>query len=166
MNNNKTVAGCVRRIRKNILSAGCEGRVHCDYGELMKAFDAIEATHKSELTKKDDERLTVVATYETVIAGKDAEIEKLKFDNMRLKSEQRTAGEVIIEQTNKVEARDAEIARLRELVGEMADELTGALDDIDSLREYVDSDYGVLLRVDNHVETYDKILAKAREVVK
>lgn len=50
-----------------------------------------------------------------------AEIEKLKFDNMHLKSGQRTAGEVIIEQTNKVEAKDAETEKLRALVGELAD---------------------------------------------
>lgn len=42
-----------------------------------------------------------------------AECEKLNFDNMHLKSEQRTAGEVIIEQTNKVEAKDAEIENLK-----------------------------------------------------
>lgn len=42
-----------------------------------------------------------------------AENEKLKFDNLHLKSVQRQAGEVIIEQTNKVEANDAEIAELR-----------------------------------------------------
>lgn len=42
-----------------------------------------------------------------------AECEKLRFDNLHLKSVQRQAGEVIIEQTNKVEAKDAEIAELR-----------------------------------------------------
>lgn len=58
------------------------------------------------------------------IAAKDAEIDKLKFDNLHLKSVQRQAGEVIIEQTNKVEARDEEIAKLRSLVKELADGLS------------------------------------------
>lgn len=142
MNNNKTVAGCVRRIRKNILSAGCEGRVHCDYGELMKAFDAIEATHKSELTKKDDERLTVVATYETVIAGKDAEI-----------------------------------AKLRTLVGELADALKKIDDacDGDMCKHFVDTEQCSKCKyldtcqtgvAHSTLKTHESEIAKAREVVK
>lgn len=60
--------------------------------------DRIHAAHKREL------------------AAKDPEIEKLKFEIMTLKSEQRTAGEVIAEQTNKVMAKDAEIARLTNII--------------------------------------------------
>lgn len=45
----------------------------------------------------------ILAAHKRELAAKDAEIEKLKFDNMRLKSEQCTAGAFIIEQTNKVE---------------------------------------------------------------
>ena len=55
------------------------------------------------------------------IAEKDAEIEKLKFDNLHLKSCQRQSGEVIIEQTNKVEVKDAEIEKLRALVKGLLD---------------------------------------------
>lgn len=34
--------------------------------------DAVDDEHKRELAAKDDERLTIVANYETVIAAKDA----------------------------------------------------------------------------------------------
>ena len=36
------------------------------------------AAHKRELSAKDDERLTIVANYENVIAAKDAEIAELR----------------------------------------------------------------------------------------
>lgn len=65
-------------------------------------------------------RLRIEAAHKREIAAKDAEIEKLTFEIMKLKSEQRTAGEVIIEQTNKVEAKDAEIAELREYLKDAA----------------------------------------------
>lgn len=45
---------------------------------INKCVDRIEAAHKRELAAKDDERLTIVANYETVIAAKDAEIAKLR----------------------------------------------------------------------------------------
>lgn len=65
----------------------------------------------------------ILSAHNREMAAKDAEIEKLKFDNLHLKSCQRQSGEVIIEQTNKVEAKDEEIERLREIVKELADEL-------------------------------------------
>ena len=61
------------------------------------------------------------------VAAKDAEIEKLKFEIMTLKSEQRAAGEVIVEQTNRVEAKDAEIVSLRAIVKEQANKLAAIL---------------------------------------
>lgn len=38
----------------------------------------LNAAHNRELAAKDDERLTIVAMYENVIAAKDAEIAKLR----------------------------------------------------------------------------------------
>ena len=64
-----------------------------------------------------------LAAHKRELAAKDEEIEKFKFDNMVLKSEQRAVGEVIIEQTNKVEAKDSEIMNLRAIVKELADAL-------------------------------------------
>lgn len=42
----KTIAGDIRRIRKNILKVGENGSVRADFGDLHKAFDEIEAKEK------------------------------------------------------------------------------------------------------------------------
>ena len=84
------------------------------------------------------------AEVEKFIADKDAEIEKLKFDNMRLKSEQRTAAECIIKQTNKVIAKNAEIEELKKENARLRVIVSGATvadgnlrDEIGRLREIV-----------------------------
>ena len=82
-----------------------------EFDALDEAADVVEC-HQREIEAKDRQLEAASADAEAA----DAEIDKLKFDNMRLKSEQRTSVEVIIEQTNKVEAKDAEIVRLRSLV--------------------------------------------------
>lgn len=63
---------------------------------------------------------------------------------------------------DKLAEKNAEIASLRELVGEMAIALSGSLDIVGNVSEYLSLDCGTALRV----ETYREILAKAREVVK
>lgn len=87
---NKTVAEIVKQVRRECNSLPLPNAA----GEKLKLVREINDAHRRE------------------IAEKDAEIEKLKFDIMHLKSVQRTSGEVIIEQTNKVEAKDAKIAEL------------------------------------------------------
>lgn len=46
--------------------------------EVWKLADRFESAHRRELAVKDDERLTIVANYENVIADKDAEIAELR----------------------------------------------------------------------------------------
>ena len=99
------------------------------------------------------------AEVDKFVAAKDAEIERLKFDNLHLKSCQRTSGEVIIEQTNKVEAKDAEIEKLLSLVGELAD----ALDNYPCHNCKHGSERCEWCGT---VHELDALVAKAREVVK
>lgn len=56
-----------------------------------KIADRILAAHKREITAKDDERLTIVAMYENVIADKDAVIAELE---RRLKVAEKFAAEM------------------------------------------------------------------------
>lgn len=95
-NDNKTVAAIVKRVRRECNSLPLPNAA----GEKLKLVREINDANKRE------------------IAAKDEEIEKLKFEIMHLKSVQRTSGEVIIEQTNKVEAKDAEIAELNKKIYE------------------------------------------------
>ena len=90
--------------------------------DVLDRFDHVSLGKAGiEMAEKMCDRMN--AEVDKFVAAKDAEIERLKFDNLHLKSCQRTSGEVIIEQTNKVEAKDAEIEKLLSLVGELADAL-------------------------------------------
>ena len=45
---------------------------------VLEFANRIEAAHNREIAAKDDERLTIVANYEHVIAAKDAKIAELR----------------------------------------------------------------------------------------
>ena len=64
--NNETVAEIGERMRK------------VDPTAFVVWWDQLAAAHKRELAAKDDERLTIVANYENVIADKDAKIAELR----------------------------------------------------------------------------------------
>lgn len=70
--NNETIADIVAQIRAAAHIQNADSP-----SEVMYFADRIESAHNRELAAKDDERLTVVANYENVIAAKDAEIAKL-----------------------------------------------------------------------------------------
>ena len=63
---NETVAEVGERMRK------------VDPTAFVVWWNQVAAAHNRELAAKDDERLTIVANYETIIADKDAEIAELK----------------------------------------------------------------------------------------
>ena len=63
---NDTVAEIGERMRK------------VDPTAFVVWWDQLAAAHKRELAAKDDERLTIVANYENVIADKDAKIAELR----------------------------------------------------------------------------------------
>ena len=88
-----------------------------------------------EMAEKMCDRMN--AEVEKLIAAKDAEIEKLKFDNLHLKSCQRQSGEVIIEQTNKVEEKDAEIEKLKKENARLRVIVSGATVADDNFREEI-----------------------------
>ena len=81
--NNETVEQVLERMTRGMYR---DCSVEC---QLLES-DVVEYTDR------------ILAAHNREMEAKDAEIDKLKFDNMRLKSEQRTAAECIIEQTNKV----------------------------------------------------------------
>lgn len=64
--NNETVAEIGERMRK------------VDPTAFVVWWDQVAAAHKREIAAKDDERLTIVAIYENVIADKDREIAELR----------------------------------------------------------------------------------------
>ena len=126
--------------------------------DVLDRFDHVSLGKAGiEMAEKMCDRMN--AEVDKFVAAKDAEIERLKFDNLHLKSCQRTSGEVIIEQTNKVEAKDAEIAKLRALVGELAD----ALDNYPCHNCKHGSERCEWCGT---VHELDALVAKAREVVK
>ena len=79
-----------------------------EFDALDEAADVVECQQR-EIEAKDRQLEAASADAEAA----DAEIDKLKFDNLHLKSAQRQAEEVIIEQTNKIAAKDAEIENLK-----------------------------------------------------
>ena len=85
-----------------------------EFDALDEAADVVECQQR-EIEAKDRQLEAASADAE----ASDAEIDKLKFDNLHLKSCQCQSGEVIIELTNKVAAKDEEIAKLRSLVKEL-----------------------------------------------
>ena len=138
-----------------------------EFDALDEAADVVEC-HQREIEAKDRRLEAASADAEAA----DAEIDKLKFDNMRLKSEQRTAAECIIEQTNKVEAKDAEIEKLRALIGELADALLAACNDTcDYCKKHLNfSEATASICLYNHQcnvgQAYGRLVAKAKEAVK
>ena len=78
--NNETVAGIAREMRGPYYKMGRSNasldKQMMDYMSFMA--DRIEPAHNRELAAKDDERLTIVAMYENVIADKDAKIAELR----------------------------------------------------------------------------------------
>ena len=64
--NNETVAEIGERMRK------------VDPTAFVVWWDQVAAAHNRELAAKDDERLTIVANYENVIAAKDAKVAELR----------------------------------------------------------------------------------------
>ena len=139
--------------------------------DVLDRFDHVSLGNAGiEMAEKMCDRMN--AEVDKFVAAKDAEIERLKFDNLHLKSCQRTSGEVIIEQTNKVEAKDAEIAKLRALVGELADALLAACNDTcDYCKKLLNiGDASALMCLQNHQcnvgQAYGRLVAKAREVTK
>ena len=126
--------------------------------DVLDRFDHVSLGKAGiEMAEKMCDRMN--AEVDKFVAAKDAEIERLKFDNLHLKSCQRTSGEVIIEQTNKVEAKDAEIEKLLSLVGELADAL-------DSYPCHNCKHGSERCEWCGTVHELDALVAKAREVVK
>lgn len=103
-----------------------------------------------EMANKMCDRMN--AEVDKFVAAKDAEIERLKFDNMRLKSEQRTAAECIISQTNKVIEKNAEIEELKKENARLRVIVSGATVSDGNLRE--------------EIEKLRALVSKVREVVK
>ena len=123
--NNETVEQVLERMTRGM---GRDCSVECQLleSDVVEYADRILTAHNREM------------------AAKYAEIDKLRFNNLRLTSVQRQAGEVIIEQTNKVEARDAEIedlkkenARLRVIVSGATVADGNLREEIERLREIV-----------------------------
>ena len=80
MASNETHAEIVRKMRGPYYKMG---RSNASLDKQMMDYmsfiaDRIEAAHKREIAAKDDERLTIVANYENVIAAKDREIAELR----------------------------------------------------------------------------------------
>lgn len=73
---NETVASVTDYIRH--MADNMPNGVILNIAQCNFTADRIEAAHKRELAVKDDERLTIVANYENVIAAKDAEIAELR----------------------------------------------------------------------------------------
>lgn len=73
---NETVAEISKKQRE--FAVQVYGANHAPSTEVWKLADQIEAAHKRALAAKNDERLTVVAIYENVIAAKDREIAELR----------------------------------------------------------------------------------------
>lgn len=71
--NNETIADIVAQIRAAAHIQNADSP-----RDVLKFADRIESAHKRELAAKDDERLTIVAIYENVIAAKDREIAELR----------------------------------------------------------------------------------------
>ena len=106
--NNETVAGIIAEVRT-----------------INKCADRIEAAHKREIAAKDDERLTIVANYDTVIkdlvrnlSAKDAEIENLKKKIDEYERQPELMAETAREALRTLKEQDAEIAELRECLRE------------------------------------------------
>lgn len=165
---NKTVEQIYEDVREYLTSIGpCELPSETQIEEFADEFVAAHEREMNALARRKEEEASEAfiknAELTNAIAEKYAEIERLKFEIMQLKSVQRTSGEVIIEQTNKVEAKDAEIEKLRALVGELTDALDGFRD--------APCDSCMLNRcpgIEKCKETKGTIelIAKAREVVK
>ena len=80
MNNarQETIADIVREMRVYAKNSKVNGGEVDVWNWLADYADRIEAAHKREIAAKDDERLTIVANYETIIAAKDAEAAELR----------------------------------------------------------------------------------------
>ena len=73
MASNETLADIVAQIRAAAHIQNADSP-----REVLKFADRIAAAHKREIAAKDDERLTIVANYENVIADKDTKIAELR----------------------------------------------------------------------------------------
>lgn len=78
---NETVADIVKEKRDTADEEELKGKntLAFDLAKMLREeADRIESAHKREIAAKDDERLTIVANYENVIAAKDREIAELR----------------------------------------------------------------------------------------
>ena len=119
-----------------------------EFDALDEAADVVEC-HQREIEAKDRRLEAASADAEAA----DAEIDKLKFDNMRLKSEQRTAAECIIEQTNKVEEKDAEIEDLKKENASLRVIVSGATVSDGNLREEIERLREIVKELADELET-------------
>lgn len=80
MANNETVAEIVRKMLKVAAFHTAGDQVSDLLAEIPidDYAERIEAAHNRALAAKDDERLTIVANYENIIAAKDAKIAELR----------------------------------------------------------------------------------------
>lgn len=76
--NNETIAQIVSDMRVYAKNSKVNGGEVDVWNWLADYANRIEAAHNRELAAKDDERLTIVAMYENVIADKDAVIAELR----------------------------------------------------------------------------------------
>ena len=128
-----------------------DGTVHHEaVADMLEHLAArAEEAHKSEIEAKDRRLEAASADAEAA----DADIDKLKFDNMRLKSEQRTATECIIEQTNKVEEKDAEIEDLKKENASLRVIVSGATVADGNLREEIERLREIVKELADELET-------------
>lgn len=78
MASNETIADIMREMRVYAKNSKVNGGEVDVWNWLADYADRIDAAHKREIAAKDDERLTIVANYENVIADKDSKIAELR----------------------------------------------------------------------------------------
>lgn len=128
-NDNETVAEIVKRVRRECNSYPLPNAT----GERLKLVREIDDAHKREISRMKGERKGILKANESLaadntrlrnkLAEKDAEIEDLKKENASLRVI--NCGNYYADEQlhDDLAAKDAEIARLRALVKELADEL-------------------------------------------
>ena len=158
-NDNETVEQVLERMTRWM---GRDCSVECQLleSDVVEYADRILTAHNREIdaiaaqkTAEAHEAFVKNAELAEAIAARDAEIEKLKFDNLHLKSCQRQSGEVIIEQTNKVEAKDAEIEDLKKENASLRVIVSGATVADGNLREEIERLREIVKELADELET-------------
>lgn len=118
--------------------------------EVLNQYPKAEASDGSGLVVLNN---TVIA--KRILAAHKREIEKITEENAELQR-------MYLDAKYRVGEKIREIAKRDALIKEMTVALSGSLDIVGNVSEFLSLDYGTMLRE----ETYREILAKAREVVK